>query len=115
MTKITFSQEAKEVYDFLEVQSKVSKKERIILKSLKSKLEEIQKNPHKGDPIKKKLIPTYYKIKYSAINLFRVELAQYWRMIYTLTRNEDEIEIIAFIIDISDHEVYNKKFGYKNK
>lgn len=34
-------------------------------------------------------------------------------MLYTLTNNETEIEIIAFVLDIFDHDKYNKKFEYK--
>ena len=59
----------------------------------------------------KNLIPKKYKIKHNASNLFRVELSHFWRMLYTL--KGDEIEIIAFILDITDHPDYNKKFGYK--
>ena len=54
-----------------------------------------------------------YKIKYKISNLFRVELPNYWRMLYTLTEGDTKIEVIAFVLDIMDHKVYNKKFGYK--
>ncbi len=36
----------------------------------------------------------------------------FWRMLYTLTNNE-EVEIIAFVLDILNHQTYNKKFGYQ--
>jgi len=36
-------------------------------------------------------------------------------MLYTLTDGESKIEIIAFVLDIIDHELYDKKFGYKEK
>ena len=38
----------------------------------------------------------------------------YWRMLYTLTRDESELEIIAFVIEICDHKEYDKQLGYKN-
>ncbi len=115
MVKIKFSEEAKEIYDFLKEQASKSKKESIILNSLKTKLELIMHNPHYGNPIQKRQIPEYYKIKYSAKNLFRVELPQFWRMLYTLTNSNTEVEIIAFILDVCDHKHYDKKFGYKGK
>ena len=115
MIKIKFSEEAKQMYDFLEKQAQKSKKERMILSSLKAKLDSIKKDPHYGNPIKKKLIPSYYRIKYSVTNLFRIELPQFWRMLYTLTNSETEIEIIAFVLDVLDHEDYDKKFGYVKK
>ncbi len=84
-----------------------------LLKSIRQKIDFIKSNPFYGDPIAKNLIPEEYKIKYRAINLFRVELSQFWRMIYTL--KGDEIEIVAFVLDIIPHPDYNKKFGYKKK
>ncbi len=45
----------------------------------------------------------------------RVELPNFWRMLYTLTNGESQIEILAFILDIVGHKLYDKKFGYKEK
>lgn len=84
-----------------------------LLNSIKQKISFIKSNPFYGDPIAKNLLPKEYKIKYRAINLFRAELSQFWRMLYTL--KGDEIEIIAFVLDIINHPDYNKKFGYKKK
>ncbi|MDG6218827.1 MAG: hypothetical protein QCI00_05255 [Candidatus Thermoplasmatota archaeon] len=61
------------------------------------------------------LIPQEYKDKYGITNLFRVELPDYWRRLYTLTDGESKIEIIAFVLDIIDHELYDKKFSYKGQ
>jgi hypothetical protein len=72
-------------------------------------------NPHYGDPVAKDRIPKEYVIKYGISNLFRVELSNFWRMLYTLTNDETEIEIIAFILDIINHKQYDKKFGYKGR
>lgn len=87
--------------------------EKSILNAINKKKDLIQANPHYGEPISKDKIPEEYKIKYGATNLFWVELSNFWRMLYTLTNDETEIEIIAFILDIVDHDKYNKKFGYK--
>ena len=110
--KITLSQEAREVYEYLNRESQVSKIEQGLLKSVRQKIEFIRQNPQYGNPIAKKLIPKEYKTKYGDINLFRVELPNFWRMLYTLTEGETMIEVIAFVLDIIDHEDYNKKFGY---
>jgi len=87
----------------------------MILNALDKKIDLIKLNIHYGDPIAKKLIPEEYKIKYGTTNLFRVELPKFWRMLYTLTEGETEIEIIAFILDVIDHKEYDKKFSYKKK
>lgn len=80
-----------------------------LLKSIKTKIEFIKANPFYGDNIPKKLIPSEYHVQ----NLWRAELVQFWRMLYTI--KGDEVEIICFVLDILDHSKYNKKFGYKKK
>jgi len=36
-------------------------------------------------------------------------------MLYTLTDGDTVLEIVAFVLTISDHEDYDKKFGYRKK
>jgi len=110
---VTLSPEAEEVYNYLNKQASTSKIERSILNAFHKKKELIKMNPHYGEPIAKRLILGEYAVKYGTINLFLVELPNYWRMLYTLTDGETEIEIIAFVLDIIDHKKYDKKFGYK--
>jgi len=73
----------------------------------------ISSNPFYGENAKKDLIPKEYRQKYDADNLFIADLPDYWRMIYTL--ESDEIEIIAFVLDIIDHNEYNKKFKFRKR
>ena len=89
--KIILSPEAREVYKYLNQESLNSKTERMILKAVRQKAELIKLNPHYGNPIAKKLIPREYKEKYRVTNLFRVELPNFWRMLYTLTEGEIKI------------------------
>ena len=111
--RVIFSPEAEEVYKHLNEISPTSKIDRSILNAINKKLELIKVNIHYGEPIAKRLIPQEYKIKYEATNLFRVELPNFWRMLYILTDGDSEIEIVAFILDVLDHKEYDKKFGYK--
>lgn len=113
--RVILSPEAEEVYKYLNEQAKDSKVERTILNAINKKIELIKINHHYGEPIAKNLIPEEYKVKYDITNLFRVELPNYWRMLYTLTDGESKIEIIAFVLDIINHNEYNKKFGYKKR
>ena len=115
IVRIKFSPEAKKVYDYLNKNSSTSKIEGTIFKSLNEKIELIRYNFQYGKIIPKKLIPKEYKDKYGVTNLFRVELPKFWRMLYTITEGENEIEIIAFILDVIDHKKYNKIFGYRKK
>ena|SRR3989344_7112693 len=111
--RIKLSPDAEEVYKHLNKEAPSSKLEKMLLDAIKQKVELIKANPHYGDGIQKKLIPKEYINKYGITNLFRVELPNFWRMLYALTNDESQVEIIAFILDIIDHDLYNKKFGYK--
>ena len=111
--KVILSPEAEEAYKQLNAVAADSKIERSILNALEKKEELIKMNMHYGEPIAKKLIPKEYITKYGVTNLFRVELPNFWRMLYTLTEGETKIEIIAFVLNVIDHDKYNKKFGYE--
>ncbi len=111
--EIVLSPEAEEVYKYLNEQASNSKIERSILNALEKKKELIKSNTHYGNPIAKNLIPQEYITKYGVTNLFRVELPNFWRMLYTLTDGESEVEIIAFVLDLMNHKDYDKKLGYK--
>jgi len=80
-----------------------------LLRSIKSKIEIIRRNHSYGARVPKILIPDYMKVD----NLWVVDLSGSWRMLYTLKGNR--IEILCFILDIMDHDKYNKIFGYKKK
>ena len=80
-----------------------------LLRSIRQKVELVKANPFYGDNIEKKKIPKEYNVQ----NLWRVELTNYWRMLYTI--KGDQVEIVCFVIDLLDHKKYNKKFGYKKK
>src|SRR3989344_8806354 len=88
-------------------QGKETSEEMQLLKSIKQKTEFVKANLFYGDNIPKKLIPKGYGVT----NLWRVELTGYWRMLYTI--KGDQIEDICFILDILNHDDYNKKFGYR--
>ena len=94
-------------------EGKENTEEMQLLKSINQKRDFVKANPFYGDNIQKDQIPKEYIIKYNTKNLWRVELTNYWRMIYTI--KGDQIEIICFVLDIIDHKKYDKKFGYKKK
>lgn len=90
-------------------EGKNSSQEMQLLNSIKQKVELIKANPFYGDNVKKNFIPKNFNVQ----NLWRVELVNFWRMLYTI--KGDEIEIICFILEIVDHPNYNKIFGYTKK
>jgi len=62
--------------------------------------------------------PKEYLLEYSVTNLWKINLPNYWRMIYTIRqplREKSEIEILTIfldVLDIVDHKKYDKLFGY---
>lgn len=84
-----------------------------LLKSIGQKMDFIKANPFYGDSIPKALIPKDYVLMYNAKNLWRVELANYWRMLYTI--KGDQVEVVCFVLGIVDHRRYDKQFGYRKK
>ena len=81
-----------------------------LLRSISRIISLLKQNPFAGDQIKKNLIPKKYINEYDIENLWRAELANRWRLVYTITGNQ--IEIITFILEIFDHRNYDKVFGY---
>ena len=120
--RVKLSPEAEEVYNYLnkevaEVEKSGKKRtaEVQIFEAFQKKKELVKVNMHYGEPISKSKIPEKFKAKYGITNLFWVELPHFWRFLYSLTEGDSEIEIIAFVLDITDHKKYNKLFGYKKK
>src|SRR3989338_8822658 len=64
-------------------EGKENTEEMQLLRSIKQKTEFIKANPFYGDNLPKALIPNEYTIKYSAKNLWGVELASYGRILNT--------------------------------
>lgn len=87
----------------------LNSQEQQLLKSIKQKVNLIKKNPTYGEKVPAKLIPKNLSVS----NLFVVRLSGYWRMLYTL--NGNQIEVVAFILNIVNHPTYDKIFGYKKK
>ncbi len=97
---------------FLELKKREDKESKTLVKSIERIIEILKDNPQYGNPIKKELIPQ--KLNDEGItNLYRVELSNYWRMLYTL--DGTKVEIFVFILSIIDHPTYNKIFGYRKK
>ncbi|MFH1631037.1 MAG: hypothetical protein ABIA21_02330 [Candidatus Aenigmatarchaeota archaeon] len=81
-----------------------------LLKSIKQKSEMIKLNPQYGDSVPKVIMK---KTGYPVDNMWVVDLAGYWRMLYTLRGGS--VEILCFILEIIDHKKYDKIFGYRKK
>ena len=102
--------QAKEAY--LKLKKRRDKEANTILNSFDRVKNILKENPQFGDPIGKDLIPDKLK-RIGVKNLYRVELSNYWRMLYTIEGTR--IEVFLFVLNLMDHKEYNKLFGYKKK
>lgn len=84
-----------------------------ILRSIKRVRELLENNPFAGDNLKKKKIPKKWIDELNINNLWRIELSNHWRMLYTI--RSDKVEVINFVLRIIDREEYNRILGYKKK
>ena len=108
--RVLLKGEAKEAY--LELKKRTDKEAASILNSIERVKEILKDNPQYGNPIRKELIPKFLKSE-GIQNLYRVELSNFWRMLYTL--EGDEVRIFLFVLKIINHSHYDKLFGYKKK
>lgn len=97
---------------FIELKERNDKEAQSLVRSIERVIEILKQNPQFGDPIAKDKIPDEFK-KEGITNLYRAELSNFWRMLYTLEGTK--IEIFVFILNITDHPTYDKIFGYRKK
>ena len=83
-----------------------------LLRSILRVKDLLKENPFAGDQVEKRRIPKEYVQKYDVENVWRIELANRWRLVYSITGSQ--VEIITFVMDIFDHKDYDKVFGYKH-
>ena len=82
-----------------------------LLKSIETKITYLKMNPQAGIAIPKNHIAQKYIELYNVTNLWKINLIAGWRLIYTL-KNE-ELEILAVILDFYDHSTYDSVFEYR--
>ena len=95
---------------YLSLKSRNDKEAQSLLNSIERVTEILKSNPQHGNPIPKRLIPKSLVKEYIQ-NLYRVELSNFWRMLYTIEGTQ--IEILVFVLKIMGHKEYDKLFGYK--
>ncbi|MFA5777838.1 MAG: hypothetical protein WC906_05410 [Parcubacteria group bacterium] len=82
-----------------------------IKKSIKRAIKDLQDNAFFGIQIPKRLIPREYIMKYDVKNLWKYDLPQGWRLIYTIAA-ENEVQLISAILEWFNHPEYEKRFHY---
>jgi len=84
--------------------------EKQLFKFINRAIEDLKENPFCGIKIPKKLWSKEHIKKYQITNLWKYNLPNSWRLIYTLIGNE--IKIVSMIIEWMDHKNYERRFKY---
>ena len=83
--------------------------DRLLHKTIKRAFYDIENDLTSCIKIKKKLWPKYYK-KYNLTNLWKYDLPNSWRLIFTI--ENEELVIIAIVLEWLSHKDYEKRFKY---
>lgn len=71
----------------------------------------LENNAFCGIQIPKKLIPKEYIKKFGQLtNLWKYNLPDAWRLIYTI--KNDKVNVLSVILEWMDHKTYERRFGY---
>lgn len=79
-------------------------------KFIERAIEDLKQNQTGGTKIPKKLWPKSYIQKYQISNLWKYDLPNSWRLLYTV--ENDEIMILSVILEWFDHKTYERRFNY---
>ena len=82
-----------------------------IKKYIKRAIADIKQNAFCGIPIPKRRFPREYVQKYQITNLWKYDLPDGWRLIYTI-KTPSKIQILAVILEWFNHKDHEKKFHY---
>ncbi len=104
-SKVTFAN------DSIEKEFNGLPEDNLIKNHILKAIEEIKHNAFCSTPIPKRLIPKEYVKKYGVQNLWKYDLPDGWRLIYTIT-TPNKVEILSVILEWFDHSNYEKRFNY---
>lgn len=95
------------------IKEKDSKFHKQLLKAIEREKDNLLIDMHRGIQIPKSQIPKEFIDQYGVSNLWKINLPDYWRMVYTIIGNE--FEIISVLLEFMDHKEYDRKFGYRKR
>jgi hypothetical protein len=84
-----------------------------LLLSINNAIQRLKADAFCGDLIPRRYLSKKVIARYGTDKVFRIGLAGYWRMLYTVVG--DEAQIIAFILEYMDHPSYDRLFGYRKR
>lgn len=108
ISKIVFAD--KRLKDAFEELKESKTEDKKLYKWLNRAFDDLQKDAFSGIQIPRRLIPKEYIKKYKIDNLWKYNLPNAWRLLYSVAR--DEIIVISIIIEWMNHKTYERRLGY---
>lgn len=84
--------------------------EKKLFRAINKAIDKLEQNVFCGVQIPKKLIPKEYIKRYKLKNLWKCNLIEGWRLMYSVVN--DEIVVISLIVEWLAHKDYEKRFKY---
>lgn len=78
---------------------------------IKRAIRDIQLNAFCGIQVPKRLILSEYIQKYGITNLWKYDLPDGWRLIYSIT-TPTKVEILSILLEWFNHKDYERRFSY---
>ena len=99
--------------DFQDVFDSLS--DRSIKNAVKEIIVNLKQDDIVGEHVKKNQIPKHYIRKHNIPILYRVALPKRWRLTYSIVEFEVKGELGILMLELMNHDQYNKRFGYYKK
>ena len=99
------------ISDQLEKDFSELKDEDPIKKGIVRAIKDLRGNSFCGVQIPKRLFPKEYVQNYGINNLWKYDLPNGWRLLYTVTP-ENEVELISAILEWFSHKDYERRMKY---
>ncbi len=87
-----------------------TKEDQGLFKAINKALDSIEENSFCGMQIPKRIVPKEYWKKYKVKNLWKINLPNGWRLLYSIV--DDEIIVVSIILDWLSHKEYENKMKY---
>ena len=100
----------KKLKDSFEKLEHSSTEDKNLHKWLNRAFDDLAENAFSGIQIPKKLISKKYLKSYRIDNLWKYNLPNAWRLLYSVAR--DEVIIISIILEWLPHKEYERRFNY---
>jgi len=84
--------------------------EKQLYKFISRAMNDLKQNPMCGIKVPRDRWPKAYIQKYEITNLWKYDLPNAWRLIYTIMA--DQIRILNIILEWCSHKDYERRFGY---